>query len=86
MTVERSDEVPDGSFDPEWHGAILRADVDLLRERIDGMVAWARSRLDHLDRELAGRDLANPSHVVLVHLTERTALIAVLTQLAGDEE
>lgn len=74
------------SFDPRWRGAILRADLGVLRERLAGMVEWAQSRLGHLDRELAGRDLANPTRAELVHMAERTALLAVLTQLAGDEE
>lgn len=81
MTTEQ-----DSSFDARWRRAILRADLDELRERVDRMTLWARSRLDRADRELAGRDLVNPTPADLVHLTERTALVAVLTQLAGDDE
>lgn len=74
----------DGSFDERWRRSILRVDLDELRERVDRMTLWARARLDQADRELASRDLANPTPADLVHMTERTALIAVLTQLAGD--
>jgi len=76
----------DSSFDERWRREILRAGLDELRERVDRMTLWARSRLDRADRELAGRDLVNPTPADLVHMTERTALVAVLTQLAGDNE
>ena len=86
MNMERDGVVTDSSFDERWWRAILRADIDELRERLDGLTVWARSRIDRADRVLTGRDLGNPTPADLVHLTERTALIAVLTQLAGDEE
>lgn len=73
----------EGSFDPRWRGAILGADRAVMLSRLGDLLMWARSRLDHIDRELAGRDLTNPTRAALVHMTERVALIAVLDQLSA---
>lgn len=79
-------QVGDGSFDPQWQQAILQADLGELRKRLNDLVMWAYARLDRADHALAGRDLANPTSADLIHLTERTALVTVLTTLAGDVE
>lgn len=80
MTTER-----DSSFDERWRREILRADLDELRKRLDDLAVWAHKRLDLTDRALAGSDLGNPTSADLVHLTERTTLVTVLSTLAGDE-
>jgi hypothetical protein len=76
----------EGSFDPAWRDAIFGADVDVLRGRLADMITWAKARIEYTDRELADRDLSTLTPTDLVHLTERTALVAVLTQLAGIED
>jgi hypothetical protein len=81
-----TEQAGDGSFDPQWPRAIQSADLAELRTRLNDLVMWAYARLDRADHALAGRDLANPTPADLIHLTERTALVTVLTTLAGDED
>jgi hypothetical protein len=63
-----------------------RAAIELLRDRVDGLVMWAESRLRHLEQRLSDENRSTrPDYFQRIELKmEQTTLRAVLAQLRGE--
>ena len=69
--------------------AQVTGEAILLRGRVDDMRAWARSRIEHCQREeakFAARTTSIKSSVMIEAVTERRALQAVLAMLKGPRD